>query len=87
MLRTNGNGVSHVRIALTNLGPTALRARDAENALLGKSIDQAAIADAAARAMAICDPAEDLRGDRDYKIAMCGEMVRRALKRAASRCA
>jgi carbon-monoxide dehydrogenase medium subunit len=37
--------------------------------------------------MAICDPAEDLRGDRDYKIAMAGQMVRRALARAAAGCA
>jgi carbon-monoxide dehydrogenase medium subunit len=36
--------------------------------------------------MAICDPAEDLRGDRDYKIAMAGQMVQRALRLALSRC-
>jgi carbon-monoxide dehydrogenase medium subunit len=78
--------VSHVRIALTNLAPTALRAADAEAALLGKPPTDAAFADAAARAMAICDPAEDLRGDRDYKIAMAGQMVQRALRLALSRC-
>jgi carbon-monoxide dehydrogenase medium subunit len=36
--------------------------------------------------MAICDPAEDLRGDRQYKTAMAGQMVRRALALAATRC-
>jgi carbon-monoxide dehydrogenase medium subunit len=36
--------------------------------------------------MAICDPAEDLRGDIEYKTAMAGEMTRRAIRLAASRC-
>jgi carbon-monoxide dehydrogenase medium subunit len=87
VLRMDGGTVSHVRIALTNLAPTALRAVDAEAALLGKPLGDAVMADAAARAMAICDPAEDLRGDRDYKIAMAGQMVRRALAKAAAGCA
>lgn len=86
VLRVDGGNVSHVRIALTNLAPTALRAADAEAALLGQPPTDAAIAAAAARAMAICDPAEDLRGDRDYKIAMAGQMVQRALRLALSRC-
>ncbi len=86
VLRMDGGVVSHARIALTNLAPTALRALDAENALLGKAVDDASIADAAAKAMAICDPAEDLRGDREYKTAMCGQMVRRAIARAVARC-
>ena len=87
VLRMDGGTVSHVRIALTNLAPTALRATDAEAALLGKPLADAVVSDAAARAMAICDPAEDLRGDRDYKIAMAGQMVRRALAKAAAGCA
>ncbi|RZL88045.1 MAG: xanthine dehydrogenase family protein subunit M [Variovorax sp.] len=86
VLRIDGGSVSHARIALTNVAPTALRAADAEAALLGKPLTDATIADAAARAMAICDPAEDLRGDRDYKIAMTGQMVRRAIAKAAARC-
>jgi carbon-monoxide dehydrogenase medium subunit len=44
------------------------------------------MAAAAAAAMAICDPADDLRGDRDYKTAMAGQMLRRAIARAAARC-
>lgn len=85
VLRLDGGVVSHVRIGLTNLAPTALRAKDAEAALMGQPLTDAAIADAAAKAMAICDPAEDLRGDRDYKTAMAGQMVQRALRQAAAR--
>ncbi len=86
VLRIDAGQVSHVRIALTNLAPTALRAGAAEAALLGKAINDATIADAVAKACAICDPAEDLRGDREYKTAMAGQMVKRALLKAAARC-
>ncbi|MBB3180444.1 xanthine dehydrogenase family protein subunit M [Variovorax sp. Sphag1AA] len=86
VLRMDGANVSHARIALTNLAPTALRAADAEAALIGRPLDAASMADAAAKAMAICDPVEDLRGDRDYKTAMAGQMVRRAIVKAAARC-
>jgi aerobic carbon-monoxide dehydrogenase medium subunit len=87
VLRIDGGTVSHVRIALTNVAPTALRANVAEAALLGKPLTDATIADASAKAMAICDPADDLRGDREYKTAMAGQMVQRALRRAAAHCA
>ena len=86
VLRMDGGKVSYVRIALTNVAPTALRATDAEAALLGQPLTEATIAIAAAKAMAITDPAEDLRGDRDYKTAMAGQMVKRALAKAATRC-
>jgi len=86
VMRMDGGSVSQVRIALTNVAPTALRAADAEAALLGKPLTDTTIADAAAKAMAISDPAEDLRGDRDYKTAMAGQMVKRAIAKAAARC-
>jgi len=73
--------VESVRIALTNVAATALRAENAEQALAGGPLTDEAIA---AKAMAICDPAKDLRGDRKYKIEMAGPMVRRALARAAT---
>ena len=86
VMRMSGGRVSTVRIALTNVAPMALRANDAEQALLGQPLSDAAIDAAAAAAMAITDPAEDLRGDRDYKTAMTGQMVKRAIRNAAARC-
>jgi carbon-monoxide dehydrogenase medium subunit len=86
VLRLDAGVVSHARIALTNVAPTALRANAAEAALLGQPLSDATIAAAAAAAIAICDPADDLRGDREYKTAMAGQMVRRAIRQAASRC-
>jgi carbon-monoxide dehydrogenase medium subunit len=69
------------------VGPTALRATAAEEALLGKALGEATITAAADAAMAICDPAEDLRGDVEYKTAMAGQMLKRAIRAAAARCA
>ncbi len=36
--------------------------------------------------MAVCDPAEDLRGNPEYKTAMAGQMLKRAIAKAAARC-
>lgn len=87
VMRKSGGAVSHVRIALTNVAPTALRAVAAENALIGKAFTPEAAQAAANAAIAICDPAEDLRGDVEYKTAMAGEMVKRALAKAWALCA
>ena len=81
----SGGNIDHVRITLTNLGSTALRAHDAEEVLLGQTATTDLIKQAADRAMAICDPAEDLRGDPEYKTAMAGQMVQRAISEALSR--
>ncbi|WP_296651011.1 xanthine dehydrogenase family protein subunit M [Paraburkholderia sp.] len=78
-LRVVGGNVEHVRIALTNVGDTVLRAVDAEQAMTGRPFDARAVDEAARLAMAACNPAPDLRGDADYKRAMAGEMTRRAL--------
>lgn len=86
VLRLDGGRVAAVRVALTNVAPTAVRVPDAEAVLLGQTLSDALVAQAAAGVMAACDPADDLRGDRDYKTAMAGEMFRRALRQAAERC-
>jgi len=85
LLRMQGGSVAEARIALTNVGPTPLKARGAEEYLRGKSLSDATLADAARLAMAICQPTEDQRGDAEYKTAMAGEMTRRALQTALSR--
>lgn len=85
VLQLEGETCKRVGIGLTNVGPTALKAVEAEELLTGKRIDEALIEQAAERAMAICDPAEDLRGDVEYKTHMAGEMTRRALRAALER--
>ncbi len=87
VLRMKGGVVEDVRIGLTNVAATALRANAAEDALKGKAINDASLNEAARLAMSICEPMEDLRGDAEYKRAMCGEMTRRALQVAHQRAA
>ncbi|MFC5427352.1 FAD binding domain-containing protein [Paraburkholderia denitrificans] len=86
-LRVADGNVEHVRIALTNVGDTVIRAVDAERAMTGKPFDAHALDEAARLAMAACNPAPDLRGDADYKRAMAGEMTRRALNTSYERAA
>jgi len=86
VLRLDAGVVSHVRIALTNVAPTAIRVATAEDALLGQALTDASINVAAEAAMAACDPAEDLRGDIEYKTAMAGQMLKLAIRTAAARC-
>jgi carbon-monoxide dehydrogenase medium subunit len=86
VLQISNGVVQSARIALTNVAPTALNATDAAAALIGKPLTGASISAAAEAAMSICDPAEDLRGSTDYKTAMAGEMTKRAIILAASRC-
>jgi aerobic carbon-monoxide dehydrogenase medium subunit len=84
-LRMSGENVAQVAIALTNVGPTPLKARAAEDSLRGKALTDVSIAAAADLTMKICDPAPDQRGDAEYKKAMAGEMTQRALRTARSR--
>lgn len=85
VLQMKGDTVQEVSIALTNLGDTALKASEAEQYLRGQTLDDTTVNEAARLVMAICSPVQDMRGSVEYKIAMAGEMTRRALLTAASR--
>ncbi len=85
VLTLDGDTCSNINIVMTNVGPMSLKAEDAEDLLTGKVIDEQLIEQAAQKAMAICDPAEDLRGDVEYKTHMAGEMTRRAIRTALQR--
>ncbi|MFA9419328.1 MAG: xanthine dehydrogenase family protein subunit M [Gammaproteobacteria bacterium] len=85
VIEMSGDTCQSARITLTNLGPTALRASDAEAALSGQVITDELIEQAAQQAMTICDPAQDQRGDVEYKTHMGGEMTRRAIRTAVAR--
>jgi len=85
VLQLDGARCRKAGIALTNVAPTPLKAEAAERVLNGQTIDDALIDQAAVQAMAICDPAEDLRGDAEYRTHMAGEMTRRAIRLALQR--
>ena len=74
-------------IALTNVGDTALLPLAAADAIKGTSVDASAVDAAAEAAMAASEPVEDLRGTREYRTAMAGQMTRQAIVEALSRAA
>jgi carbon-monoxide dehydrogenase medium subunit len=85
-LDNNGN-VSYAGIGLTNVGPVPIKARDAEQSLLGKSLDDASIHQAADLAAAAAQPVSDARGPADYKRDMVRTLTVRSLRKALSRAA
>jgi carbon-monoxide dehydrogenase medium subunit len=83
MVKKAGDGsIEDVRIALTNMGSTPLRATAAEDALRGKGAD--AIAAAAEQAAEGTDPPGDLNATPDYKRHLARVLTRRALEEAAA---
>jgi aerobic carbon-monoxide dehydrogenase medium subunit len=74
-----------VGIGLTNVGPTPVKARKAEEFLRGKKPDESNIAQAAQLAADESTPSPDLRGPVDYKKGLVKELTKRALTRALER--
>ena len=85
ILTVRGGKVASCAIALSNLADRALLAADAAAAVVGSAVDKDALAAAARAARAIMAPASDTRGPAEYRIAVGGVMVERALKRAFER--
>ncbi|HLG82720.1 MAG TPA: xanthine dehydrogenase family protein subunit M [Bradyrhizobium sp.] len=85
VLTMAGGKVTSCAIGLTNLHETPLLAADAAKAVIGSSLDDASLKQAAAAAQAIMSPAADARGPVEYRKHVGGIMVTRALQRAASR--
>lgn len=72
-------------IGLTNVGPTPIKARKAEEVLRGKKIDSQAMKQAAELASQEAQPKADLRGSADYKRDLVRVLTVRALNRALER--
>jgi len=77
--------VTSAGIGLTNVGPSPIKAYDAEKSLVGKPLDDAAIHQAADLAASASQPSSDIRGPADYKRAMVRTLCVRALRNALSR--
>jgi CO/xanthine dehydrogenase FAD-binding subunit len=77
VVAAEGGVISHARVALGSVGPTPLRARAAERALL----EGAPPEDVSAAAAAECDPGSDVHADAGYRRRLVAVLVRRALER------
>ena len=81
----NNGTVTHAGIGLTNVGPAPIKATEAEQALVGKTFDDANVHHAAELAAAASKPTSDTRGPADYKRAMVRTLCVRALRIAQAR--
>jgi aerobic carbon-monoxide dehydrogenase medium subunit len=82
--RAPDGSCADVRIGLTQMGATPLRATAAENALRGAGLDGSSVAAAAEQAAEGTDPPGDLNATPDYKRHLARVLTRRALEEAVS---
>jgi carbon-monoxide dehydrogenase medium subunit len=81
----DGRKVKKAGIGLTSVGPTNIKARQAEQALVGKELNDDVIAEAARLAAAAAEPKDDIRGTAAYKKDVVRVFVQRGLKAALAR--
>lgn len=85
LLKLNGDVVEDVRIGLTAVNNVAVRAKGAEEELLGKRLSDELIEKASTRSMESANPTSDLRGSAEYKKKMVKVMTKRAILNALKR--
>jgi carbon-monoxide dehydrogenase medium subunit len=73
------------RIAMGCVASTPVRAQEAEAAVRGQRLTHALAQEAGALAQRVTDPISDARGSAEYKRAMAGVFVQRALEQAWER--
>jgi len=81
----DGGTCASAAIAMTNLSDTPVYSEAAGAALVGTSVDDAALKAAVAAMLGDIDPTEDNRGPVAFKNHVAGVILRRAIERAWSR--
>jgi CO/xanthine dehydrogenase FAD-binding subunit len=81
-LTLSDGAIVQARIALTGVGPTAMRADEAERLLIGKSLDADLKARAIAAVREAIAPETDLHASSDYRRHLAGVLTGRALAAA-----
>ncbi len=84
-LQMDGDTVAKIRIGLTNVSPSPMRAPEAEQSLIGTSATDADLDAAGKAAAAACDPSADLRGSEEYKRDLTRVLTKRAVAKAIER--
>jgi aerobic carbon-monoxide dehydrogenase medium subunit len=83
LVRREEGRISEARVGLTNMGPTPLRARGVEAALVDVDATREAVAAAAEHAAEGTSPSSDLNGQADYREHLARVLTRRAVTVAA----
>ncbi len=82
MVKQEGGTCTDVRVGLTHMGSTPLRAMGVEEALRGQPLSKEAIASAAEQASEGTSPPADLNATAEYKRHLARVLCRRALEQA-----
>jgi carbon-monoxide dehydrogenase medium subunit len=85
VLDARGRNFVSARIALASVAPTPVLARAAGESLAGKPVSEAAIEEAAEKAMADAKPINDMRGTIRQRVHLVGVLTRRTLNTAVQR--
>ena len=85
VLELDRDGIREAGVGLTAVGAPRFVAAEAEDFLRGGAAAEERFADAGRIAARHCHPMSDQRGPEDYKRHLAGELVTRALRRAAAR--
>jgi carbon-monoxide dehydrogenase medium subunit len=80
VLGFEANRINHARITLGAVAPTIVAADEAQQFLLGKSLDEAVITKAASLAVRSAHPIDDIRSTATYRRHMVQILVARALR-------
>jgi carbon-monoxide dehydrogenase medium subunit len=80
-----GDSISEARLCLGAVGPTVIRAKEAEQALTGHSPSEALFARAAELAQEAATPISDVRGSAEFRRYLVGVMTKRCLGIALER--
>jgi carbon-monoxide dehydrogenase medium subunit len=83
LVRREEGRIAEARVALTNMGPTPVRARAVEAALVDVDASREAVAAAAEHAAEGTSPSSDLNGQADYRRHLATVLTRRAVTVAA----
>ena len=84
-LRLDGDTIIEARVSLGAVAPTVLLLEDAAAALIGSTLDDAALDALAASAEAACNPIDDKRGTIAFRTEVAGVLVKRTAKIAYAR--
>jgi aerobic carbon-monoxide dehydrogenase medium subunit len=82
-VRPEADTIAEARLGLTNMGPTPVRARAAEQALAGVAVEPDAVAGALAGIANGTTPPTDINGDPEYRRHLVSILGRRAVLAAA----
>lgn len=84
-LRLDGDKVAEARVALGAVAPTVLLSEACAKAIIGTTLDDAALAALAKAAEGEAKPISDKRGTKEFRIDVAGVLARRAAKIAYDR--